>query len=98
MNEEIEVLKKQMAELTKTISVMQGRFNAATVTLAVTAACLPKEVAADAAKHLRLQKDQMQGQLLGSQMQDLSIDWLNRELDGYLTQLDGAAALKDSEG
>lgn len=97
MNEEIEVLKKQMAELTKQLSVMQGRLGAATITLAVTAACLPKEVAADAAHLLRLRKDQLQGQLLGSQMQDVTIDWLNRELDGYLTQLDGAAAPKDAE-
>lgn len=97
MNEEIEVFKKQMAELTKQISVMQGRLGAATITLAVTAACLPKDVAADAAQLLRLQKDQLQGQLLGSQMQDVALDWLNRGLDGYLAQLDGAAAPKDSE-
>ena len=94
MNEEIELLKNQVAALEDRLAVMQGRSGAAQLTLAVMASCLSKDVAWEAAQLLRLRRDQLQGQLLGSQMTDAGVDWLNRELDGYLTQLDGAAGQK----
>lgn len=81
-----------LGKLHAELQVVKGRLGAAQMALNVIAACLPPGVAKEAATQLRRWREPTTASLLASKLPDPALDAMQNDIDGYLTQLDGAAA------